>query len=139
MNGVRLKCSSRTRLLAATFTATLLCSACASVDGTFEPACMAFEGDRITLDSGRFEWARFTDVRRIGEDGKEIDPFPDYPKNGRYVLRSQTVEFRTDGGERLDDHYLLEHDDSLYLLTHEQNARFSTGESLPECVLRRSD
>ena len=116
-----------------------LCTACASVDGTFEPACMAFAGDRITFDNGRFEWARFTDVRPIGEDGKEIDPFPDYPKNGRYTVRSQTVEFRTDGGDLLDDHYLVEHDGSLYLLTSEQHARFSTDNSLPECALRRSD
>ena len=88
---------------------------------------MAFEGDRVTLDNGRFEWARFTDVRTIGEDGKEIDPFPDYPKNGRYTVRSQTIEFRTDGGDRLDGHYLLQHDGSLYLLTSEQNAKFSAG------------
>ncbi len=117
----------------------LLSAGCASVDGVFEPACMAFEGDRVTLDNGRFEWARFTDVRRIGEDGKEIDPFPDYPKNGRYSVQSQTVEFRTDGGDRLDDYYLLQHDGSLYLLTSEQNAQFSAANSLPDCVLRRSD
>jgi len=126
------------RLLAIAATA-LLSAGCASVDGVFEPACIAFEGDRVTLDSGRFEWARFTDVRRIGEDGKEIDPFPDYPKNGRYSVQSQTIEFRTDDGDRLDDHYLLQHDGSLYLLTSEQNTRFSADSSLPDCVLRRSD
>ena len=88
---------------------------------------MAFEGDRVTLDSGRFEWVRFTDVRRISEDGKEIDPFPDYPKSGRYSVQSQAIEVRTDGGDRLDGHYLLQHDGSLYLLTSEQNAKFSAG------------
>ena len=54
---------------------------------------MAFEGDRVTLDNGRFESVRFTDVRRIGEGGKEIDPFPDYPKSDRYSVQSQTIEF----------------------------------------------
>lgn len=116
-----------------------LSAGCASVNGVFEPACMAFEGDRVTLDNGRFEWDRFTDVRRIGEDGKEIDPFPDYPKNGRYTVQSQTLKFSTEDGDRLDDHYLLQREDSLYLLTSEQNEQFSADGSLPDCVLRRSD
>ena len=139
MSSVHNLLPSLTRLHPAFALLALLTAGCANVEGVFEPACIAFEGDRITLDNGRFEWARFTDVRPIGEDGKEIDPFPDYPKNGRYTVQSQTVEFRTDGGDLLDDHYLLEHNGSLYLLTSGQHARFSDGQSLPECVLRRSD
>ena len=48
---------------------------CASIDGVYQPDCVAFEGDVVTLKSGGFVWERFTDAVEIDADGKRIDPF----------------------------------------------------------------
>lgn len=97
------------------------------------------EGDRVVFAGGTFEWHKFTDERRLDADGKVIDPFPGYPLTGSVVLRGATVELTTTAGDRLDDHFLHERDDSHYLLTREQHAAVAAGGDLPACVLRRSD
>lgn len=111
-------------------------SGCRQLDGAFEPSCIAFAGERVTFASGRFEWDRFTDERRLDDDGNVVDPFPDYPKSGDYRLDGNRVEFFTDDGERLATRYLLERDDGLYLLEAEQREAVSKGRPLPECALR---
>ena len=119
--------------------AALLCSACADLNGVFEPDCIAMEGDRFVFAGSAFEWHKFTDERRIDADGNVIDPFPGYPLKGTVVLRGSTVELTTAAGDRLDDHFLLERKDSFYLLTRDQHAAVSAGGDLPVCALRRSD
>lgn len=117
----------------------LALAGCNSLDGRFEPSCIAFAGERIELSNGRFEWQRFTDERRIGEDGKVIEPFPDYPKRGDYRIVDGRVEFRTDDGERLEDRYLVERPDGLYLLDAAAREALAAGEELPHCALRYED
>jgi len=112
---------------------------CNSLDGWFTPSCIAFAGERIEMTNGRFEWQRFTDERRIDEDGNVIEPFPDYPKRGDYRVVDGRVEFRTDDGERLEDRYLVERPDGLYLLAPGAHEAFTAGEGLPECPLRYED
>ena len=81
--------------------------ACASkYDGFYEPACIAHAGDRITLHKGRFEWQRFTDEIRVDDSGKVIEPFPDFPKTGRYELDDNRIELVTDDGAFGDNHQL---------------------------------
>lgn len=116
--------------------ATLLLSACASTEGIFEPACIAYEGDRIELRDGRFEWDRFTDVRNVDANGNVIDPFPEYPKSGRYDITAGQLQLETDAGERLPDHFLLKHDGQPYLLSEEQHELFLESGQMPDCALR---
>ncbi|MEM8817247.1 MAG: hypothetical protein AAGE85_15590 [Pseudomonadota bacterium] len=131
--------SRRASLRVATLLAALFSFGCASVEGVFEPSCIAYAGDRIEFRNDRFEWSRFTDVRNIDRDGNEIDAFPDYPKAGTYKIDSATIEFVTDDGSALDDHFLLERNGDLYLLTREQHDAVTAGESMPDCALRRGE
>lgn len=113
-------------------------AACASIEGTYEPACIAYEGDRVILRDDRFEWQRFTDERNVDENGTLIDPFPDYPKLGSYTVDDARVRLNADNGVHLDDWYLLEHQGDIYLLTYEQNEVFLNNEGLATCALKRS-
>ena len=97
------------------------------------------EGDRFVFSGGTFEWHKFTDERRIGADGELVDPFPGYPLKGSFVLQGPTVELTTAAGDRLEDHFLHERGDSLFLLTREQHATVTAGGEMPACVLRRGD
>jgi hypothetical protein len=113
-------------------------AACTELEGVFEPACMAFEGDRVVLRDGRFEWHRFTDERRIDDKGNVIESFPGYPITGNYKLSRGKVRFNADSGARLADHYLVEEQGALYLLTAEQYKAVSDGDAIPSCALRRN-
>ena len=128
-----------TRQFALVFLACSSIAACGSLEGTFEPACMAFEGDRVVFAGGRFEWHRFTDERRIDDSGNVIDPFPGYPLTGRYKMRKSVVEFVVAEGTRPDNMVLFETETDVYLLSVEQNAAAIAGEGLPTCPLRLSD
>ena len=119
-----------------TIAAMCLLSACSSLEGVFEPACIAYEGDRVRLTDGRFEWQKFTDQRSIDEHGNVIDPFPGYPKHGSFAVSDSRVTFVPDDDSRIDDRYLLEHRNRVYLLTWEQSEAFLNGEGMPVCALR---
>lgn len=121
----------------ATLCIAVLLVGCANTEGVFEPACIAYEGDKIELRDGRFEWHRFTDQREVDSNGNVIDPFPDYPKNGRYELQDGRVRFYADGGERLPDYFLHKQPDGSYLLTEEQRKSLLGGAEIPSCALRR--
>lgn len=117
----------------------LALSGCRDPEGVFEPACIAYEGDRITLSDGRFEWHRFTDERRVDESGNPVDPFPGYPKRGSYERDDARVLFFTDDGEQLAERYLFEDRKRIYLLTWDENEAVLNGEGLPACALRLSE
>lgn len=117
---------------------TFLASCAATVDGLFEPACIAYEGDRIEMLDGRFEWRRFTDQVNVDEAGNRVDPFPGYPIVGTYELQDERVTFVPDGNGETRDRYLLEYRQELYLLTYEENEAALDTDTIPSCALKRS-
>jgi len=114
----------------------LLLAACASHEGLYEPACIAYEGDRIELKDGRFEWHRFTDERVVDKDGTIVNSFPDFPKSGTYRIASGRLELVTDEDLQLDDWFVVERDKQHYLLTAGQHDTFIQSDKLPDCALR---
>ena len=117
------------------FLSALLLAACASHEGLYEPGCIAFEGHRIKLEGGRFEWQRFTDQRVIGDDGKIVDPFPGFPKTGTYSRSATRVDLRADDGSSLDSWFLVEQGEQVYLLTGPQHDAVTAGKPIPACAL----
>jgi hypothetical protein len=111
-------------------------AACASNEGTYEPACVAYEGDRLNLAAGRFEWQRFTDERVVNESGDVVAPFPGFPKSGTYRISDDRLELVTDDGVRLDDWFVVDHAGQRYLLDAKQHNIFVDSSELPECALR---
>lgn len=119
---------------------TALFSGCGSfIEGVFEPACIAYEGDRIAMSGGRFEWQRFTDAVPIDADGNTMDPFPDYPKSGRVLVDGARLLLNADDGTAIGERYLLEYRGRTYLLTYDQNEAVLDGEDMPACALVRVD
>jgi hypothetical protein len=114
----------------------LLLTACANHEGLYEPACIAYEGDRIELKSGRFKWHRFTDERVVDKDGANVNSFPDYPKSGTYRIASGRLELVTEKNERLDDWFVVVRAEQHYLLTTSQHDTYLESEKLPDCALR---
>lgn len=118
------------------FVLTLLLSACANHEGMYEPACIAFQGDKIELQDGRFTWQRYTDERTVDEAGNVVEPFPGFPKTGSYHVSAGRLELVTDDNVRLDDWFVVEHAGQRYLLDAEQHNVFLEGGKLPKCVLQ---
>jgi len=118
---------------------TLLLAGCRAHEGTFRPACIAFEGHVVEFENGRFEWSRFTDERIVNDAGRVIEPFPNYPKTGRYERDGNKLSLTEDSGESLDDWYLLQHDGDLYLLTYEEHEAFLGEKFLDNCSLKLSN
>ena len=114
-------------------------AACTDLEGTFEPDCQAFAGDRIVFTNGTFEWHKFTDERRIDEHGNAIDPFPGYPIAGSFKVTGKRVEFVAAEGTKLDDRYLVEENNGVFLLTRQEYDAVHAGNALPRCVLRLSE
>lgn len=113
----------------------LLAGCASSIEGVFEPACIAYEGDRVALADGRFEWDRYTDAIAIDEDGNPIDAFPGYPKSGRFQQDGERLTWNSDDGSELGERYLLEYRGRTYLLTWDQNEAVLDGEEMPACAL----
>ncbi|MBT8089828.1 MAG: hypothetical protein KJO01_06430 [Gammaproteobacteria bacterium] len=115
---------------------TLLLAACAGHDGLYEPACIAYEGDRIELRDGRFEWRRFTDERVVENDGTVAKPFPGFPRSGTYRIDRGRLLLVTDEDQRLDDWFVVVHAKQRYLLTADQHDTFVRSAKLADCALR---
>ncbi len=115
----------------------LVLGACANQDGLYEPRCIAYEGDRVSMLENRFEWQKFTDERAIDANGEIIDPFPGYPKVGSFESRMGRVEFRPDDGSAIDDHFIVEHLEDWYLMPQDEHQLFLTADELSSCALRR--
>lgn len=119
-----------------TCAALVLASCASSIEGVFEPACIAYAGDSITMLDGRFEWRRFTDQVNVDEDGNKIDPFPGFPVTGTYEVDNEQVSLFPDSGASASERFLLNHRDDLYLLTYEQNEAVLNNEKFPVCALK---
>lgn len=120
----------------------LLCAAsclaaCKSLYGTYTPACMAYAGDSIELQGGRYTWDKFTDQVMLGPDGKVTDQFPGYPADGSYNLDGDILVLTSDTGDAVAEFHLRESEGRLYLLTDEQNRDWRDSGRYPDCVLVR--
>lgn len=121
--------------IALILTSTSMLTACASFDGTYLPACTAYEGDSITLEGGRFIWDRFTDAIPVDDAGNPLDPMPDYPVQGSYDMQGDALSLQTDSGESLDSLHVRRMDGKRYLLTSDQSDQLDSTGELPECAL----
>ena len=110
--------------------------ACTSQELLFEPSCIAFEGDRVTLRGNDFEWRKFSDQVPMGAVGARANPHPDYPMSGTYRLENDRVEFKPRNGAKIGDHYMLDHRGARYLLTADEHQEFSADGQLPNCALK---
>jgi hypothetical protein len=109
--------------------------ACAIQEGVYEPACAAYEGDKLKLTAGRFEWHRFTDERVVNESGKVVPPFPGFPKSGTYRVTEEKLQLTTDDDIRLEDWFIVDHAEQRYLLDAKQHNAFLDNGELPACAL----
>lgn len=112
-----------------------LLAACANQEGIYEPACTAYEGDRLELRHGRFEWLRFTDERRVDEDGNSVVLFPEFPRSGTYKESDGRLMLLGDDKVRLDDWFIVYSAQQRFLLTAKQHDAFLDSGKLPECAL----
>jgi hypothetical protein len=115
--------------------ATLVLAGCKSIEGTWQPGCVAFAGDRITLADGRYSWDRFTDAREIDDQGNVVDPYPDFPKTGRYRVDGETVQLLGPDDDVLATFHLHEDGGNYRLLTPEEHAAVLNGGQMPDCPL----
>jgi hypothetical protein len=111
------------------------CAADTNVAGTYQPSCIAFEGNTIELSEGRFTWDKFTDEVRIDEDGNKVDPFPGFPVRGTYVVEDDVVRLTTDVGELAGEMHLVRRPDQVYLLTSEEFGSWQRDGEVPTCAL----
>jgi hypothetical protein len=114
-----------------------LLTGCKSVDGTYYPGCMAFEGSKISLEDGRYVWEKFTDQVAVDDEGKVINRFPEYPKQGMYRIDGQTLVMSSDNGEPDVTLHIHQRDGSYLLLTASQNTMFEQTGRYDDCVLTR--
>ena len=110
---------------------------CKSLDGTYQPGCPAYAGDRIRLDAGEFEWDRFTDALRVDAAGNRVDPFPDYPKKGNFQRQKESLLLTFADGSETTLH-LHRHNGRVYLLTESQADAWSAAGRWDDCALVRS-
>jgi len=132
-------CAAKARLpaVAAGLLSMFVVAACQSVDGTWSVSCDAFAGDRLSFADGRYTWDKFTDARRVDEQGRVIDPFPGFPKTGPYALDGGVVTLlNADGGEAAR-FYLHRREGAVQLLSAAEHERVSGGGAFPDCPLRR--
>ena len=110
-------------------------SACATSDGTYSPACIAFAGDTIELSNHRFSWDKFTDQVIVDENGEMVDQFPEYPRRGAFRVDGQRLVLTSDAREELDVMYLVTEGERTYLLTSEQRDEQQKSGNTPTCAL----
>lgn len=110
---------------------------CRSADGEYLPDCRAFAGDELTLAAGRYEWDRFTDMRRADEAGNVVDPNPGFPKTGAYEQANGTLRLLDEGGSVIATWHAQERGGRLYLLNDTQQAAWSDSGTWPDCPLVR--
>ncbi|MEL7024972.1 MAG: hypothetical protein AAGL69_14655 [Pseudomonadota bacterium] len=113
----------------------LMLSGCVS-PVTYEPGCVAMAGDRIEVTGARFVWDKFTDVRRIDEDGNEIEAYPDYPKSGRVESSGSQLKFIDDSGNLVGELVGYSDGANRFLLTAAQHDKVQAGADVPACALK---
>ena len=125
-----------TRLLPVSI-AVFLCS-CTTVDGFYTPSCVAYEGSEIELSADRFTWRRFTDERKLDEHGQPLEPFPGFPKTGRYEEHGSRIDLIPEDGSPVVRLHVKVESKETYLLTDAENDGLLEDGKMPECALRRT-
>lgn len=115
----------------------LLLAGCTAIDGTYYPGCPGYAGDKVELADGRVTWDRFTDVVRVGPDGRPVDPFPDYPRYGRYEVHGKALSIELEGEEETRRMYIHVDGERLVLLTADQYADWERTGRYDDCALTR--
>jgi hypothetical protein len=110
---------------------------CSGTNGFYAPACPMFEGQTITLDSGRFVVDKFTDSVELDDADNPIDPFPGYPMHGDYRIEGNVVHMRSDSGTDLPTLYLAEVGNKKWLLTDSEYEEWTRDGSVGACSLAR--
>ena len=113
----------------------ILLFGCKSYDGTYSPSCVAFAGNKISLNNGELVWEKFTDMVVLDDDGNSINQFPGYPMLGTYRVEGQTLIMESAAGETMPNMYLQERDESLHLLTADELKSLGETGELPYCSL----
>ena len=111
------------------------CAADNNIVGTYQPSCVAFEGNTIELAEGRFTWDKFTDQVSVDETGNEIDPFPGFPVRGTYLVEDDMVRLTTDVGDLAGEMHLVRRPGQVYLLTAEEFGSWQRDGEVPGCAL----
>jgi hypothetical protein len=125
--------------LPAAFVLAATLAACASPSGVYAPDCIAYAGDRIELDDGRFAWDKFTDQVRIDEAGQRVDRYPDYPVRGRYLIEDDRITFIAETDVSLPELYLVRRGRQHYLLSTAQYATWQETGDFANCALILGD
>ncbi|HWM28890.1 MAG TPA: hypothetical protein VNQ14_10560 [Woeseiaceae bacterium] len=113
-----------------------LLAGCASYEeGSYGPGCVAYAGNRIELDGGRFVWDKFTDQVLVNDAGEVVDQYPEYPLRGRYRLQGEALHFESYTGEPLPVMHLRREGSMTYLLTNKQLESLQNTGTRPECAL----
>jgi hypothetical protein len=118
--------------------ATLL-AACNTIDGSYEPRCAAFAGDRVELRDGTATWDKFTDEVRLDAAGNVVDPFPGFPRRGEFAASEGkvTIHFRDDDSERV--YFLHQYRGDVLLLTAAEQDEWRRQGRIADCALRRGE
>lgn len=110
---------------------------CTSLDGIYYPGCPAYAGDKVELADGKVTWDRFTDEVRIGADGKPVDLFPGYPRQGSYSVDGKELSIELSGEDQPRRLHILVDGKRLMLLSEEQHAEWRRTGRYDECALTR--
>lgn len=108
---------------------------CASPEGIYSPACIAYAGSTIRLSEGTFTWEKFTDQVIVDDDGRVSNPFPGYPLQGSYRIDGKTVYLQSDTGEAMENLYLHKRARRDYLLTSGQHDAVKETGDFDKCAL----
>ncbi len=115
----------------------VLLAGCGTFEGTYSPNCVAYAGDRITLDAGSFVWEKFTDAIPVDAAGNPEDPHPGYPLRGTYEGPGGILEMRSESGDALEAMHIHWDDGAYFLLTEAQLEQLDASGELAECALIR--
>lgn len=106
-----------------------------SIEGEFLPSCAMHAGDTVTLYDNKFEWGKFTDEVVVGEDGNQIDRFPDYPVKGSYAIDGQRLSFESESGIEPEFTHWVQVERQIYLFTASQFEQWQESGSIARCAL----
>ncbi|MFK8052896.1 MAG: hypothetical protein AB8F65_07955 [Woeseiaceae bacterium] len=115
----------------------LLLAGCGSIDGTFEPACTAFEGDIIEVTGNRYQWVKFTDALEVDETGNRVNPFPGYPQSGSISRVGERITLTAANNGPVSSFFVRVREGERYLLTEAQAKGVAADPSMWECALRQ--